>query len=402
MARDTRSDPFTPGFGNLPAIFAGRDREFEDVAVMVDRLTDGVYEQPRMVTGDRGMGKTSLLLHLEAEQRETGRWVVRAPATRDDGAIIDRLCRGLAELLREHDLIAALADTGRRALERLAGISLDPRKGISFDLSTRDTNTAAGDELRALLDTVARLARDHDTTLLVLIDEAQNIALGTLGQLFYALQEVGGTTVDERDPESGALRRDALPLGVVVAGLPGLAGRLKRAGSTFGERSKPVRLDVLDRSAMTVALRAFAAENDVVFDADALDIVMDACGGYPYFLHVIGSHVWRAGHSAVITPDDAMAGVAAARPYLADFYRGRISEVGDLQRRYLLAAAGIDHPARTPGAVARALGRTSNRLGSTLNALTDTHGLLRHDGDGRLVFALPGIDEHLRASDAPD
>ncbi len=319
--RNARSDPFTPGFGNLPVVFAGRDHEFDDLATMVDRLSHGIYEQPRMVTGDRGMGKTSLLLHFEAEQREQGCWIVRAPATREEGAVIARLCRGLAELLRDNDLIGALADAGRKALERLAGISLDPRKGLSFDLSNSAGPRGGGDELRALLEAVGRLARDRKTVLLLAVDEAQNIDLDTLGQVFYALQEVQGVTVDERDPETGALRRDALPLGVVVAGLPGLVGRLKKAGSTFGERSKSHRLDVLDRSSLLI------------------------------------------------------------------------------QRRYLHVAARIEPERRSPGAVASELGRTSNQLGSTLNALTDTHGLLRNDGTGRLVFALPGLDAHLREAD---
>jgi hypothetical protein len=396
MARNARSDPFTPGFGNLPVVFAGRDRELDDLTMMVDRLADGVYEQPRMVSGDRGMGKTSLLMHFEAEQREHGRWVIRAPATRDEGAVIARLCRGLAELLRDHDLIGALADAGRKALERLAGISLDPRKGLSFDLSRVADPHRSGDELRTLLEAVARLARDRDTVLLVAVDEAQNIALETFGQLFCAIQEVQGVTVDERDPATGVLRRDALPLGVVVAGLPGLIGRLKKAGSTFGERSKPHRLDVLDRSAMVVALRSFAREGGAAFDADALEAVMSACGGYPYFLHVVGSAVWRAGTGNVISLDDARLGLDQARPYLDEFYRQRLAEIGELQRRYLHAAARIDLDGRTPGAVATELGRASNQLGSTLNALIDTHGLLRNDGAGRLAFALPGLAAHLR------
>jgi hypothetical protein len=397
VARSARSDPFTPGFGNLPVVFAGRDREFDDLAAMVDRLAYGVYEQPRIITGDRGMGKTSLLLHFEAEQREAGRWVVRAPATKGDGAVVARLCRGLAELRRAHDLLGALADAGRRALERLAGIGLSPTKGLSFDLTPAGDAAATGDDLRALLEAVARPARDHGTVLLLLIDEAQSIELSTLGQVFYAIQEVQGVTVDERDPDSGALRRDSLPLGVVVAGLPGLVGRLKRAGSTFGERSKPHRLSALDRAPTVVALRAFATEGGAVFDADALDIVLDASGGYPYFLHVVGSAVWRAGTGDVITVDDARLGVKQARPYLDEFYRQRLTEVGLLQRDYLRAAAGVAPAERTPGAVAAELGRTSNQLGSTLNALVDSHGLLRHNGAGLLVFALPGLDEHLRS-----
>jgi hypothetical protein len=393
MARNPRSDPFTPGFGNLPRIFAGRSVELDDLNRMVERLADGVYEQPRMLTGDRGMGKTSLLLQFEQEQQEAGRWVVRAAATRD-GAVIARLCRGLGRVVRDHDLAGHLADTVKAGLARLANISVGAR-GVSVGVTDGPVSASPGDDLRELLEAAGRLAREHGTVLALLIDEAQNIDLDTLGQLFYAIQEVQGVTVVERDPATGAMRRDSLPLAVVVAGLPGLVKRLKRAGSTFGERSKPHRLRALDASDVVVALREFAREGGAAFDADAADLVAEACGGYPYFLHVIGSHVWRAGTGPVITADDARSGVAQATPYLTAFYEQRLTEIGDLQRAYLHAAATIPASRRTSGAVAKALDRTSEQLGSTVKALVDHHGLLRDDGAGRLAFALPGLDRHL-------
>jgi hypothetical protein len=82
LPRDPQRSPFTPGFGNLPRVFAGRKDEFADLETMVARLAHGIYEQARLVTGDRGMGKTALLREFEQEQLELGRWVVRASAAR--------------------------------------------------------------------------------------------------------------------------------------------------------------------------------------------------------------------------------------------------------------------------------------------------------------------------------
>lgn len=394
MERNPQQDPFTPGFGNLPRVFAGRKAEFADLEQMVARIANGTYEQARMVTGDRGMGKTALLREFEQEQLELGRWVVRASATRGD-AIIARLCRGLAELIDQHDLIGSLTRAGSEALARLAGISIGPA-GVRVELEPAVRLDRAV-ELDQLLGAVALLARDHGTALLLLVDEAQNIALDALGDLFHALQEVQGRTVTHRDPVTGALARDALPLGAVVAGLPGLVKRLRDAGSTFGERSRPVGLRAFSDADMREGLPALAAEGGAAFDADALDVVMAACGGYPYFLHVVGSHVWRAGDGQVITLDEAERGIDAARPFIADFYGSRLRELGDLQRRYLHAAARVPARERRPGEVARALGRSSSQLGSTQSKLIHDHGLLRTTADGRLEFALPGLDGHLRS-----
>jgi hypothetical protein len=397
--RDHTDDPFTPGFGNLPRVFAGRKEEFADLERMVDRLAAGIYEQVRLVTGDRGMGKTVLLREFEQEQAELGRWVVRASATRGD-AVVGRLCRGLAEVLDAHDLGGRLARAGRDALRRLAGVSVGPG-GVRVDLEPA-VRVDRADELEELLAAAATLAREQGTVLLLLVDEAQNVDLSALGDLFHALQEVQGRTVTVRDPVSGATLREALPLGAVVAGLPGLVRRLKEAGSTFGERSKPVTLEAFSEADMREGLPALAADGGAVFDADALDLTMAACGGYPYFLHVVGSEVWRAGDGRVIAAEDARAGVAAAGPLVEAFYGARLRELGDLQRRYLHAAARIAADERTPGAVAGALGRTSSQLGSTQSKLVHDHGLLRSTADGRLEFALPGLDRHLRDLPAPD
>jgi hypothetical protein len=398
MVRDPADSPFTPGFGNLPRVFAGRKPEFSDLERMVERLGKGIYEQARLVTGDRGMGKTVLLREFEHEQLELGRWVVRASATRGD-AVIGRLCRELARLLSEHDLGGALARSGRDALRRLAGISIGPG-GVAVDLEPA-VRIDRADELEELLGAVAELARANGTVLLLLVDEAQNIDLPALGDLFHALQEVQGRTVTSRDGTTGALVREALPVGAVIAGLPGLVRRLKDAGSTFGERSRSVTLDALDEADMREGLAALALDGGSAFDADALELVMAACGGYPYFLHVIGDQAWIAGTGPVITVQDAARGVSGSGPLIEAFYAARLRELGDLQRRYLHAAARIPDRDRVPGAVAAALGRSSSQLGSTQSKLIHDHGLLRSTGDGRLEFALPGLDRYLRTQPLP-
>lgn len=394
MARAPRGNPFTPGFGNLPRIFAGRRSEFADLDLMVERLAAGTYEQARMVTADRGFGKTSLLREFEHEQAEAGRWVVRAAATRGD-AVVGRLCRQLGELIAAHDLAASVGEALADALRRLAGVSIGP-SGVSVELAP-DPDADVGAELERLLDGAARLARDAGTVLLLLVDEAQNIGIDALGALFYAVQEVQGTVVEVRDPRSGALRRDALPLGVVVAGLPGLVERLRRAGSTFGERSRPLRLGPLSDADLRVGIRALVRDGGADIDADALEVLAERCGGYPYFLHLYGQQVWNAGDGDVITVEEARTGVSTAQPLVDDFYEQRLRELGDRQRQYLAAAAGLPAVERTSAGIADAMGSTSAALGSTQQALVERHGLLRQTGRGRLEFALPGLDAHLTA-----
>ncbi|MBW3619303.1 MAG: ATP-binding protein [Actinobacteria bacterium] len=392
MARAPEDNPFTPGFGNLPRVFAGRRHEFADLDLMVERLGRGVYEQARLVTADRGFGKTTLLREFEEEQLEAERWVVRASATTGD-AVIGRLCRQLADLLAAHDLGGSLSRQAREALQRLAGLSIGPA-GVSVELSPAPT-ADRGVELERLLAAVAQLAREHGTVLLMLVDEAQNIALDALGQLFHAIQEVQTKIVTTRDPVSRATRREALPFGVVIAGLPGLVGRLQQAGSTFGERSKPLPLAPFGDADMREGFRALVREGGADIDAEAVDVLMAGCGGYPYFFHVVGHEAWNAGTGRVVTAADAREGVAAARPLVAELYEQRLAELGQKQRDYLVAAAAVPAEERTSSEVAMAIGVSTAALGSTLQALTDRHGLLRRGAEGRLVFTLTGMDRYL-------
>lgn len=394
MGRDEARNPFTPGFGNLPRVFTGRKAEFADLDLMVSRLAQGIYEQARLVTGDRGLGKTSLLREFEEEQVEAGHWVVRAAATPGD-AIIGRLTSRLAEVVAEAGVAGKIDRPTRAGLRRLSGVEFT-EDGLSIDPKGPAKNIDRCAELERVLAEVAALARDRGVVLLLLVDEAQNISREAIGDLFFAVQEVQGRVIRVQD-DSGAVRRDSLPFGTVVAGLPGLVNHLKQAGSTFGERSKPIELDAFDAGDMREGLRAFATEGGAMFDADALELVMDACGGYPYFLHVVGSHVWNAGDGDVITVSDAVTGIAEARPYLDAFYEERLRDLSAKQRRYLDAAAFLEAEDRTSGNIAAQLHTTSSRLASTWQALVQRHGLLRPaGGEGRVAFTLPGMGAYLR------
>ncbi|HUG84205.1 MAG TPA: ATP-binding protein, partial [Euzebya sp.] len=80
MTRSAVENPFTPGYGNLPRVFAGREAEFADLELMGRRVRRGTYEQARQLTGVRGIGKTALLREYAHWAEEEGLWVVEMAA----------------------------------------------------------------------------------------------------------------------------------------------------------------------------------------------------------------------------------------------------------------------------------------------------------------------------------
>ena len=393
--RTPGDDPFTPGYGVVPQVFAGRQAEFADFeGVVLRRVAQGTYEPARLLTGDRGMGKTALLKQFEAEALEAGHWVARVSAVRGDAALPD-LVEAVVDALDDMGVATRLDRAAKQALKRTTGITVGPTGvAIADKAPARSAVARWHKDLTAVLTGAGRLAREAGVALLLMLDEAQNIDKQSMGALFHAFQEAQSTTVTEHH-ETGARLRHHLPLAVYVAGLPGLTALLRAAGTTFGERARHITLMPLTDNDVAEAFTAFAATRGVTVDAAASDAFVEVVGGYPYFLHVIGSEVWVAGTGPVITSAQVEAGWQRARDTIEVFHEDRLKDLTDTQRRYLEAAAALDAGERTSGNIAAALGATTESVGSTQQALIDTHGLLRRAGRGKVAFTLPGMDRHL-------
>lgn len=393
-------NPFTPGYGNLPRVFAGREAEFADLELMGERVRRRVYEQARQVTGVRGIGKTALLREYGQWGREQGMWVVEVTAVPGQ-ALLARLGRELAEVVVAVDLAGRIADKAADVLRFAAGVAL--RYGQSQwhveyrgnDVGAVDVSGDPGQDVERVLGEVVELAAMRGTAVLLLIDEVQNADPGPLGALLYALQAVQGQSEIVHDSASG--RRDRLdaPLAVVLSGLPSLPAVIRRARATFMTRSRPVVMAPLADSAVREALPAFTAPYDVTWDAEALAAAITVIAGYPYFMHVYGFHIFNAGSGQVIRADDVSAGQAAAAPMVEGFYTERLEELTALQRQAVEALASLPSNDRSPQALAQALGRHSGpQIGSTVEALV-AKGLIRRVGRGDLGLQLPGLDTYL-------
>lgn len=402
--RTPDNDPFTPGYGAVPEVWAGRELQFADFATAWRRVRAGTYEQARLLSGDRGVGKTAFLKEIEDEARRgapaaagLGRvapaWVVRVTAQPGEALLAD-LIEGLGEEARRHGSGAGLVDGVQSAARRLSGVTV---AGTGASLHPPPApDDAPGRRLQRLLIEVGEAARADSTGLLVELDELQNAGPRALAAVGIALQEAQGTAVTDTGPRGERVRHH-LPICVFVASLPGLQDRIRTAGITFFERVRHHDFGLLAEADVGHALRTSAENRAVAFDADALDALVARIGGYPYFLHIYGSHVWRAGRGAVITADEVERGTAEARVAIARFYGERLRGLGDRQHDWLRAAAVLEPASRTTGAVAAELGGTSESLASTFQAL-HARGLLRRGpGRGRFEFALPGLEEHLRA-----
>jgi hypothetical protein len=93
----------------------------------------------------------------------------------------------------------------------------------------------------------------------------------------------------------------------------------------------------------------------VAFDVDALDLLINASGGYPYLVQVFGYETWTAaGGAARIVVAHAQAGVVAVEARMDALFGARWDQLRDLEQRYVAAVARLG-PAPVPvSAVANA------------------------------------------------
>jgi hypothetical protein len=237
------TNPYSPG--DRPQVFVGRQAERARIRDRLAKvLAYGEMMGPlTVVTGPRGMGKTSLLRDIADEATRDG-FVVAWTAGLKRRPFLDET---LAQVTRAVDRSqAAPARATKRRVEELgvqlnAGVvkveaKVGPGKSVGAALDSKSVG-----QVEDFLEEAATSVRDcGGAGLLIVIDE-----------LHAPLEPVNGRDL-RQDPaalaEAGVLlnavqdmaaQKDRFPLGVVGAGLPQTKALLTRA-ATFAERTREI------------------------------------------------------------------------------------------------------------------------------------------------------------------
>jgi AAA ATPase domain len=377
---DAVDNPYSPGAGLRPAVLAGRQDEIAAFDALLRRGELGRSTRGMMLTGLRGVGKTVLLNEL-ATMAESREWILAQLEVRPDGsqALLTNLSRLLTLGLRKQQG-PKLSDLAKRALGSIKAFSLtvDPSGalGASIDLEAVGSGDLEVDFSTLAVD-VSRAAMQFGTGVAVFIDELQGLTKPTMASLAAAAHTAGQRNV---------------PFIVVGAGLPNLPGKLAEAKS-YAERLFDYRpLGRLEATTAGEALVGPASTNAVEWDQDALDDVIAAADGYPYFLQEFGAASWNmAAGPDHITALDARNGIRLGLAILdGGFFRSRWDRATATERLYLRAMAedgGKD--TRTPDVGTR-MGRSASNLGPIRAGLIGK-GLIYAPEYGLVAFTVPGM-----------
>jgi hypothetical protein len=383
---------YRPGVGVRPLYLAGREAPLRRFDAMLRAAPE---QQANMrVTGLRGVGKT-VLMEVFADRAQTADWepafMELQPAHNTDAAIRGALGSLLERTRRRLSRRERLRAAAGKAL-RTGSVSVSWEEislSVSFG-SEREQDLAA--ELFATVELALAKGRGG---VIVLLDEAQLIR-------------------DERDRHGEhplslliapivALQRQELPIGLVLCGLPTLAGNLQKARS-YSERL--FRCEEIDSLEPGQALEAFTRPLEQTArgaDPALARTVVEEVEGYPYFLQLWGSELWDAADLAGadrLTPD--LLDVTRAEIYERldrDFYEPRLATLTPAEQDLLLASARCPYPPLRAADLRAASEKTPGNINVVLGRLVEAGALYRLRA-GQYAYTAPRFRDYLSRRDA--
>ena len=385
---DARLNPFAPGAGTPPPELAGRDEIMERAAVALDRIRSGRAARSLVLYGLRGVGKTVLLnrIRLDAEARGIASVRIEAPEERSLPALLAPALRTALIRLRRLD---AAKEGLTKAMKALAGFvgALKVKYGdveLGLDVEAEHGLADSGDldtDLSDLIAAVGEAAAERGTAVVLFADELQYVPEEQLAALIMALHSAN---------------QAQLPITMVAAGLPQILGAMGRAKSYAERLFEFVLIDRLDESAARTALCLPALREGVEFSDDAVAVVCEQSGGYPYFLQEWGKQSWNVAEASPISGDDAR---RATEEVLADldssFFRVRFDRLTPTEKTYMRAMAELGPGPHRSGDVADRLGRKVTAVAPVRNALI-SKGMIYSPAHGDTAFTVPLFDGFMR------
>jgi hypothetical protein len=332
----------------------------------------------------RGVGKTVLLRAIEDRVREYGWHTPGIQEARPDRDPRHMLVTMTQKLLLEFSTMRRLRDRVRKAQAVLAGFALAAsERGVELRLEVDPHATLArsGDieqDLTDLFIEIGQVAEAAGTGAIFLLDEVHTFPRKGLEALAAALHQVS---------------QQSLPLSVIAAGLPHMAGLMTEAKSYSERLFSFAHIGALSAEAARDALAIPAEQLGVTFDGTALDVLIEGSERYPYFLQEYGNEAWNVAEQNCITLDDARDAIILAHETLdSGFFRARYEKGSPAGRRYMQAMASLGKGPFPSRDVSRQLG--SKRQPSPTDLLTG--GLVYEPQLGFLEFTVPLFADYVR------
>ncbi|MDR1791576.1 MAG: AAA family ATPase [Propionibacteriaceae bacterium] len=358
-------ETFSPSFGSRPAQLVGREAE---VAEFLEALEGPVGHPNRasLYIGNRGMGKTALLLEL-AEQAAAAGFVVAQVL------VHERMLDEIIELIQLGG--AKYIPKGKR-VKGFSASALGFSLGLTFtDEVRRDYGFRV--KLSLLCDALAGAGHG----VLILVDEVVSTS-PQMRELSATFQQLRGERKD---------------IAIAMAALPAsMSSVLNDEVLTFLNRAHKVQLGPIRLNDVAVFYTQAFTRLGKTFSAEVIQQMTEASFGYPYLLQLIGYHAQQLlGDELELTATTVELAIGNARRELADdVYAPALKQLSARDLAFLNAMAVDDGSSQIKDVAARA--QMSRANAQQYRARLLEAGLIASTARGEIEFVLPYLGTYLR------
>lgn len=382
---DPIGNPFAPGAGTPPPALAGRDEIISAAGIALQRIQRGNPEKSLILLGLRGVGKTVLLNKVEEMAEEIGYETVKIESP-EGQRLAQYLAPALKGTLFRLSRSEAAKELARRALGALQGFASVFKVSIGeIHVEVPNPHTADSGNLEAdlpeLLVATGKVAQAAQISIAILVDEVQYLGEEDLRALIVAFH-----TISQRN----------LPVILFGAGLPQVAGLAGDAKSYAERLFDYLTIGALSEAAAKEAIKKPLLDEEVEIEDDALEEIVGATKGFPYFIQEWGKHTWSvADHSPINRQDVRKATEKATGALDTSFFRVRFDRLTPREQGYLRAMAEMGQGPHRSSEVAGLMKRKVQSLGPLRSGLIKK-GMIWSPSHGDTAFTVPLFDAFMK------
>ena len=364
MVKDTY---FSPAFGNRPHSLIGRDAEINKLICGLQEPI-GSRQRATLLLGQRGYGKTVMLLELAETARQKG-YVVASP-TIVSGGMLGRI----VEKIQEEGENIIKPEMGKLSGESVGFLGFSA--GLQFEREEQERKS-----FTYKLSKLCRALEKEGYGVLILIDEVQ-ANNENLRELIIAYQEMVG---------------EGRNIAIVLAGIPGaVSSVLNDHVLTFLNRAEQINLQPLtDGDIKAYFLEAFS-KTGINMSAEMLNRAVKTTEGSPYLMQLVGHYITCFANEDGTVGEKMLSDAlfTAKQTFINDICKTTVNSLSDMDLCFLKAMIEDDSISKI-GDIAKRLSVTGDYAQQYKKRLLDS-GIVRQIRRGEIEFAVPYIREYLQ------
>ena len=361
-----KKEIFRPSFGNRPDQLIGRDDIIEHIIEGLQSFP-GSADRSVLLIGQRGMGKTALLLELADRARELDYVSVRVTCGE---AMLDNL---IGLLQREG---APYIKESRRSVTGVSAGAL----GFSFGL-TFSEEAQRSFSFRVKLEMICEKLMQAGKRVLILADEVTP-SVQEMRELATAYQELSGTETE---------------IAIIMAGLPAsISDILNYKTLTFLNRATRYELGLIPTATVEGYYHSAFKRANINASEEIIREAAAGTQGFPYQMQLVGYYLSRfSANNEPVNRQILQRVIQAALEEVDEkVFRAMLHPLSNRDISFLDAMASCDGVIKVAD-IEKITGLSHGTVQTYRSRLIDA-GIITSPRRGELAFAFPQLADHLR------